>query len=94
MVETNVYIRSMDDIKVASMEFDTQMTFREEWMDKRLIFDGGDAIPFLIVPDADRVWRPDTFCEIINAWFLNIRKDSQMFIRSPKREARTSTRDR
>ncbi|RWS24921.1 glutamate-gated chloride channel-like protein [Leptotrombidium deliense] len=44
------------------MEYSVQMTFREQWIDKRLQFDDMDGeMPYLILTDPNRIWKPDLF---------------------------------
>lgn len=44
------------------MEYATQITFREQWRDDRLVFDDlNGQIRFLTLTDPNRIWKPDLF---------------------------------
>nr|UOV21284.1 glutamate-gated chloride channel, GluCl4 [Ixodes ricinus] len=61
-VRTNMYIRSLYDICDTDMSFKVQITYRQQWVDKRLTFDDqGGQIRFLNVYDVSRLWIPDIF---------------------------------
>ncbi|RWS30047.1 glutamate-gated chloride channel 1 protein-like protein [Leptotrombidium deliense] len=46
----------------ASCEYATQITFREEWRDSRLVYDDkGGQIKFLTLTDPEKIWKPDLF---------------------------------
>jgi hypothetical protein len=45
-----------------NQEYSTQLTFREEWKDERLVFNDIDGqIKFLVLTDQEKIWKPDLF---------------------------------
>ncbi|RXG61101.1 Glutamate-gated chloride channel, partial [Armadillidium vulgare] len=64
IVDINVKIRNIQAISEVNMEYDLQMTFREQWTDSRLIFDNmGGRIQYLSLRDKDALWMPDLLQE-------------------------------
>ncbi|KAI1289871.1 Glutamate-gated chloride channel [Halotydeus destructor] len=62
IVRVNLYVRSISRIDDVTMEYATQITFREEWRDDRLVYDDLDGrIRFLTLTDPGRIWKPDLF---------------------------------
>ncbi|XP_053206184.1 glutamate-gated chloride channel-like [Panonychus citri] len=62
IVKVNIFIRSISRIDDVTMEYATQITFREEWRDSRLVFDDmGGRIRFLVLTDPEKLWKPDLF---------------------------------
>ncbi|OQV20937.1 Glutamate-gated chloride channel [Hypsibius exemplaris] len=61
MCKVNLLIRSIHKVDALNMEYSTQLTFREEWNDARLAYDDGGFHKFLVLPDPDKVWKPDLF---------------------------------
>ncbi|CAN8013766.1 unnamed protein product [Ixodes persulcatus] len=62
IVRANMHIRSLYDICDTDMSFKVQITYRQQWVDKRLTFDDqGGQIRFLNVYDVSRLWIPDIF---------------------------------
>ncbi|XP_040583578.1 glutamate-gated chloride channel isoform X1 [Lepeophtheirus salmonis] len=62
VVSINTYLRAIDRIDDYKMEYSVQLTFRENWMDSRLMFnDLNGKIKYLTLTDAEKVWMPDTF---------------------------------
>lgn len=61
-VRHNFYIRSISRLDDVSMEYTTQITFRQQWNDNRLVYDDqGGNIRYLTLTDPSRVWKPDIF---------------------------------
>ncbi|XP_074601859.1 glutamate-gated chloride channel-like isoform X2 [Brevipalpus obovatus] len=61
-VTVNFLIRSISEISDLDMEYATQLTFREEWLDDRLKYDNRDGqIKYLTLTDPSRIWLPDLF---------------------------------
>ena len=49
-----------------SQEYSVQITFREDWNDPRLIYDDFEGkLKYLTMTEADRVWMPDTFFQVL-----------------------------
>ena len=49
-----------------SQEYSVQITFREDWNDPRLVYDDFEGkLKYLTMTEADRVWMPDTFFQVI-----------------------------
>ncbi|GMT26241.1 hypothetical protein PFISCL1PPCAC_17538, partial [Pristionchus fissidentatus] len=62
-VDVNIFVRSLSNIDFVAMNYDLQITFREQWKDPRLAYDyiQGEVPKFIVMTDKDAVWRPDTF---------------------------------
>ncbi|CEF69116.1 GluClalpha [Strongyloides ratti] len=70
-VTVNIYLRSISKIDDVNMEYSTQFTFREQWIDERLAYEkladeNTQIPPFLILineenEDSQRIWTPDSF---------------------------------
>ncbi|KAL3083922.1 hypothetical protein niasHT_036493 [Heterodera trifolii] len=67
-VSVNILVRMLSNIDVVDMEYSLQITFREQWVDRRLAYAqiGPQMSPsppkFLTVPHVKaRIWLPDTF---------------------------------
>uniref|UniRef100_A0A915NNN1 Glutamate-gated chloride channel n=1 Tax=Meloidogyne floridensis TaxID=298350 RepID=A0A915NNN1_9BILA len=67
-VRVNILVRMLSKIDVVNMEYTIQITFREQWLDRRLnylnhVFTPPRPLPpFLVVPHVKaRIWFPDTF---------------------------------
>ena len=62
VVNTNMYLRSIEYICTKKMEWQAQITFRHQWNDPRLTFDDKNGqIRYLTLFDLSRIWTPDTF---------------------------------
>ncbi|KAH7730213.1 CRE-GLC-2 protein [Aphelenchoides avenae] len=65
VVKVNILIRMLSKIDVVNMEYGMQITFREQWLDRRLAYEHLDFpyMPkFLTVPHIkNHVWMPDSF---------------------------------
>lgn len=62
IVRVNLFVRSITTISDIKMEYSVQLTFREQWIDKRLRFDDSKGkLKYLTLTDASRVWMPDLF---------------------------------
>jgi anionic glutamate receptor len=62
VVTTNFYIRRLSIPDPTKMEYDVQLTFRQQWRDSRLRYDDmGGKLKYLNQQDVDRIWLPDTF---------------------------------
>ena len=61
-INTNLYIRTIDRLDTTEMTWKTQITFRHQWNDPRLIFDDLQGrISYLTLQDEQHIWTPDTF---------------------------------
>ena len=55
-IKVNLMLRSIDKIDDVKMEFSTQITFRQQWFDNRLMFDDMDGkIKYLTMTESDKV---------------------------------------
>ncbi|KAF7634234.1 Ig-like domain-containing protein [Meloidogyne graminicola] len=63
VVNINMLIRSISKIDDVNMEYSTQLTFREEWVDGRLAYGlPNDLKPdHIILTAGQQIWMPDTF---------------------------------
>ncbi|CAJ0929448.1 unnamed protein product, partial [Mesorhabditis belari] len=65
IVFVNMLIRSISKIDNVNMEYSTQLTFRESWVDKRLAYGEkgmGETVPdFVILAAGQQIWMPDSF---------------------------------
>lgn len=62
-VGVTMYILSISSVSEVQMDFTLDFYFRQQWVDKRLSFDGKAGLESLSVGAevADRIWVPDTF---------------------------------
>ncbi|KAK0423974.1 hypothetical protein QR680_008439 [Steinernema hermaphroditum] len=85
IVKVNIMIRMLSKIDVVNMEYGMQITFREQWLDKRLAFDHlGYVNPpkFLTVPYVkNNVWIPDSFFPTEKAAHRHMIDTENMFLR-------------
>jgi anionic glutamate receptor len=57
-----MFIRTISNIDDVNMEYTTQLTFRQQWVDERLTYDDRDGmIPYLVLTDPEKIWKPDIF---------------------------------
>lgn len=66
IVTVNFYVRSVDFIDDVKMDYGVSLTFRQQWLDKRLAYTagGGDnntKINYLTLIDRSQIWIPDLF---------------------------------
>lgn len=62
LVTTNLYIRSISSICDIGMNYEVQLTFRQQWRDESLAFDDNSGkIRYLNIYDPRKLWTPDTF---------------------------------
>ncbi|XP_050545426.1 glutamate-gated chloride channel isoform X7 [Daktulosphaira vitifoliae] len=62
IVHINLFVRSITTISDNKMEYSVQLTFREQWMDERLMFnDYNGKMRYLTLTETSRVWMPDLF---------------------------------
>ncbi|PAV67688.1 hypothetical protein WR25_04210 isoform H [Diploscapter pachys] len=84
-VVVNIMIRMLSKIDVVNMEYNLQITFREEWYDPRLAYEnlGYSVAPkFLTVPHVkENLWIPDTFFPTEKAAHRHLIDTDNMFIR-------------
>lgn len=59
-VTVNMYLRSISKVDDVNMEYSMHFTFREEWVDERLLF-YSDTLPHIILSPGQKIWLPDTF---------------------------------
>ena len=72
IIRTNLYIRNIERLDTAEMTWKTQITFRHQWNDPRLMFnDINGKISYLILQDEQQIWKPDTM-------FSNSRRTERM----------------
>ncbi|KAH7728678.1 glutamate-gated chloride channel [Aphelenchoides avenae] len=55
-----MYLRSISKVDDVNMEYSMHFTFREEWIDERLLFYSDNLDHIVLSPDR-RIWLPDTF---------------------------------
>uniref|UniRef100_A0AAF5DBI7 Ig-like domain-containing protein n=1 Tax=Strongyloides stercoralis TaxID=6248 RepID=A0AAF5DBI7_STRER len=70
-VSVNIYLRSISKIDDVNMEYSTQFTFREQWIDERLAYEkladeNTQIPPFILLineenEESQRIWIPDSF---------------------------------
>jgi len=60
-VRVNIFVRSISRIDDVTMEYATQITFREEWTDDRLKYNKNSGIRFLTLTEPEKIWKPDLF---------------------------------
>jgi len=62
IVYINLMFRDISEINDKEMEYTTMLTFREEWYDDRLRFDGlNGSIKYLTLNDQSKIWLADLF---------------------------------
>ncbi|XP_047105950.1 glutamate-gated chloride channel-like [Schistocerca piceifrons] len=62
IVRVNLFVRTLTKFDDQNMEFETQITFKEQWTDARLKFnDLGGKLKYLTLTDTKRIWIPDVF---------------------------------
>ncbi|KAE9549066.1 hypothetical protein FO519_007719 [Halicephalobus sp. NKZ332] len=59
-ITVNMYLRSISKVDDVNMEYSMHFTFREEWVDERLLF-FSDTLPHIILSPGQKIWLPDTF---------------------------------
>ncbi|XP_074598820.1 glutamate-gated chloride channel-like isoform X2 [Brevipalpus obovatus] len=59
-VAVNILLRSISKISDLDMEYSVQLTFREEWTDRRLEYNDSQ-VKFLTLTDPNKIWKPDLF---------------------------------
>ncbi|TKR95100.1 hypothetical protein L596_009315 [Steinernema carpocapsae] len=59
-VAVNMYLRSISKVDDVNMEYSMHFTFREEWVDERLLFHSPTLAHIILSPD-QKIWLPDTF---------------------------------
>uniref|UniRef100_A0A914GQ53 Uncharacterized protein n=1 Tax=Globodera rostochiensis TaxID=31243 RepID=A0A914GQ53_GLORO len=87
-VSVNILVRMLSNIDVVDMEYSLQITFREQWVDRRLAYAqmGHQMSPpppkFLTVPYVKtRIWLPDTFFPTEKAAHRHMVDTENMFVR-------------
>ncbi|CAJ0944423.1 unnamed protein product, partial [Mesorhabditis belari] len=85
IVRVNILIRMLSKIDVVNMEYNMQITFREEWIDRRLAYQNlgyQNAPKFLTVPHVkDNLWIPDSFFPTEKAAHRHLIDTENMFLR-------------
>jgi anionic glutamate receptor len=62
IVTINSFVRDFEYIDDAKMEYGVQLTFRQQWVDQRLIFiPPASGLRYLTLKETNRIWIPDTF---------------------------------
>uniref|UniRef100_A0A914CZF1 Uncharacterized protein n=1 Tax=Acrobeloides nanus TaxID=290746 RepID=A0A914CZF1_9BILA len=59
-VNVNMYLRSISKVDDVNMEYSLHFTFREEWIDERLLFES-DSLSHIVLSAGQKIWLPDTF---------------------------------
>ncbi|VDK44682.1 unnamed protein product [Anisakis simplex] len=59
-VAVNMYLRSISKVDDVNMEYSMHFTFREEWVDERLLF-VSDSLSHIVLSPGQKIWVPDTF---------------------------------
>ncbi|VDM23791.1 unnamed protein product [Toxocara canis] len=59
-VAVNMYLRSISKVDDVNMEYSMHFTFREEWVDERLLFHSG-SLAHIVLSPGQKIWLPDTF---------------------------------
>ncbi|KAF7636107.1 hypothetical protein Mgra_00004552 [Meloidogyne graminicola] len=87
-VHVNILVRMLSKIDVVNMEYTIQITFREQWLDKRLNYQNYSLsqqrpLPsFLIVPHVKaKIWFPDTFFPTEKLAHRHMIDSENMFVR-------------
>uniref|UniRef100_A0AC35GW05 Glutamate-gated chloride channel n=1 Tax=Panagrolaimus sp. PS1159 TaxID=55785 RepID=A0AC35GW05_9BILA len=85
LVKVNILVRMISKIDVVNMEYGMQITFREQWYDRRLAFDHlnfPNYPKFLTVPHIKKdVWTPDTFFPTEKSAHRHMIDTENMFLR-------------
>ncbi|KAE9549015.1 hypothetical protein FO519_007773 [Halicephalobus sp. NKZ332] len=85
LVYVNILIRMISKIDVVNMEYGMQITFREQWMDRRLAFQNlnfPNPPKFLTVPHVkNNVWTPDSFFPTEKSAHRHMIDKENMFLR-------------
>ncbi|KFM60910.1 Glutamate-gated chloride channel, partial [Stegodyphus mimosarum] len=61
VVRVNMYVRRISNIDDSKMEYETQLTFRQSWIDDRLKYDDKNKFPYLTMNLPHKIWKPDVF---------------------------------
>ncbi|XP_035224747.1 glutamate-gated chloride channel-like isoform X2 [Stegodyphus dumicola] len=61
VVRVNMYVRRISNIDESKMEYETQLTFRQSWIDDRLKYDNKNKFPYLTMNLPHKIWKPDVF---------------------------------
>ncbi|CAD5205981.1 unnamed protein product [Bursaphelenchus okinawaensis] len=86
LVKVNMLIRMLSKIDVVNMEYNMQITLREQWPDRRLAYEKFSNISykpkFLTVPYAAKhIWMPDSFFPTEKNAHRHLVDTENMFIR-------------
>ncbi|KFM78595.1 Glutamate-gated chloride channel, partial [Stegodyphus mimosarum] len=60
IVKVNTFVRSINNIDDVKMEYETQLTFRQAWMDERLKYNDR-GLNYVTVTRPEKLWIPDLF---------------------------------
>uniref|UniRef100_A0A915DHR4 Neurotransmitter-gated ion-channel ligand-binding domain-containing protein n=2 Tax=Ditylenchus dipsaci TaxID=166011 RepID=A0A915DHR4_9BILA len=87
LVKVNMLIRMLSNIDVVNMEYSMQITFREQWVDRRLAFahllqNSTNQPKFLTVPYVkSNLWLPDSFFPTEKSAHRHMIDTENMFLR-------------
>ncbi|KFM67672.1 Glutamate-gated chloride channel, partial [Stegodyphus mimosarum] len=60
VVTCNMYVRSISNFDDSKMEYETQLTFRQSWVDNRLRYESRN-VSYVSLDSPGRLWQPDIF---------------------------------
>ncbi|KAK4878255.1 hypothetical protein RN001_010761 [Aquatica leii] len=60
-VTVNLFVRSISSIDDIKMQYNVQLTFRQQWMDERLKYDDNAGLKYLTLTKTKLLWTPDLF---------------------------------
>ncbi|XP_035205260.1 glutamate-gated chloride channel-like, partial [Stegodyphus dumicola] len=60
VVTCNMYVRGINDFDDSKMEYETQLTFRQSWVDDRLRYLSRN-VSYMTLDSPGRLWQPDGF---------------------------------
>ena len=61
IVQTGIFVRSIEKISTSDMQFTVQMNFRRMYNDPRLAFRDESGLDYIDLKDASTIWVPDSF---------------------------------
>ncbi|CAD6184816.1 unnamed protein product [Caenorhabditis auriculariae] len=79
LVTVNIYLRSISKIDDVNMEYSSQFTFREEWVDARLAYgryedDDTEVPPFVVLATSEKCRSKPTNLDARHVFFQNEKK--------------------
>jgi len=79
-VKVNMFIRNIDSVDIKNQDFTVDITFRQEWVDRRLAYDSSD-VKYLTLPSDTMVWTPDTFFRNAKEGAFHLAPSKQFYVR-------------